>query len=90
MKESYFLFKYHGDYVPETLNISLSLTSSSVLRHLVRPSIIYFYFTVTKEFQTLPNVMKLNLLHQYRNNSNDASRKIYNIKNAILYDHLQP
>jgi hypothetical protein len=77
--------------VPATLNISLSLQSSTLLKHKLQRNTIFLYFEVTPEFQTLPPVLKVKVLHQYQNNSNQAGRKVYNVDTAgILYDYLLP
>jgi hypothetical protein len=89
--KSNFRFKYNGTVVPETLNVTLQLQSSSLIKHLLRPSILYFFFSTTSEFQTLPPVMKLNVMHQYINNSHFETKKIYNVNSSpILYDQLKP
>jgi hypothetical protein len=52
---------------------------------------IYFFFSITQEYQTLPPVMKLNVMHQYINNSHFTTKQIYNANTSkIYYDQLRP
>ncbi len=52
---------------------------------------MYFVFSVTEEFQTLPPVLKVKVLHQYQDSSRYAGRTVYNVgTTGILYDQLSP
>lgn len=88
---SYFRLRYNGTTVPPTLNVSLTLQSSTILKHRLAQDNIYFFFSLTQEFQTLPPVLKAKVLHQYRDNGHYTGRSIYNVyKTGILYDQLAP
>lgn len=76
---SYFRLRYNGTTVPPTLNVSLTLQSSTILRHRLAQDKIFFFFSLTQEFQTLPPVLKVKVLHQYQDNGHYAGRKIYNV-----------
>lgn len=85
-------FRYDGDIIPPTINVSLVLKSSYPLVHELTPSIVYFYFGESPAHNTLPTVMQVEVLHNYRNNSWFAGRKAYHINQTgyLFYDQLLP
>lgn len=86
--------RYNGTKVPPTLNISLKLLSQNNPTHYLLKEMVYLYFSIDPKFQTLPPVMRMNLLWIYRSNNDLVSKSIYyccdGVENGMTYDYLKP
>jgi hypothetical protein len=81
--------------VPETLNISLRLISQNLVTHNLVKDKVYFYFAVNSKYQTLPPVMKFEMLWEYKDNNDQKGKSVYyccgNTTNTkTKYDYLKP
>jgi hypothetical protein len=90
---TYFTVRYNGTKVPPTLNISLLLLSQNTLTHYLLKDTVYLYFSLDPKFQTLPPVMRMNVLWSYKSNNDIVSKNIYyccDNQNVMTYDYLRP
>lgn len=87
-----FNFRYDNNKVPQTFNISMTLKSPYPLSHVLQPTTVYFYFGVSPMFNTLPPVMYVQVMADYRNNTDYIGRTVYHYNNTgyLLYDKLLP
>ena len=87
-----FSFRYNGNRIPPTFNISFTLKSPFPLSHHLQPPVAFFYFSTSPAHNTLPPVMEVSVLQDYRNNSQFAGREVYHYNSTgyLLYDKLLP
>lgn len=52
-------FRYDGDVIPPTINVSMVLKSPYPLAHELNPTQVYFYFSSSPAHNTLPTVMQV-------------------------------
>lgn len=91
---TYFTVRYNGTKIPPTLNISLQLISQNTLTHYLLQQTVYLYFSIDPKYQTLPPVMRMNLLWSYKSNNDLVSKTIYyccaDNQSVVSYDYLKP
>lgn len=90
--ESSFTFRYNGKKIPPTFNLSFTLKSQYPLVHELKPPQAYLYFTICPSHNTLPPLMDVEVLYQYRNNSNYTGKTVYHYNNTgfLYYDKILP
>ncbi len=74
---SFFTVKYNGTQIPPTFSITLRLLSQNNPTHELLKDIVYLYFSIDPKYQTLPPIMKMNLLWLYKSNNDFLSRSIF-------------
>ena len=91
---TYFTVRYNGTKVPPTLNISLKLISQNTLTHYLVKETVYLYFSIDPKYQTLPPVIRMNVLWSYKSNNDIVSKTVYYCcnenENIVTYDYLKP
>jgi hypothetical protein len=91
---TFFKVRYNGSTIPPTLSISLKVISQNSPTHYLIKEIIYLYFSIDTKYQTLPPVMKMNVLWYYKPNNDQVNRTIYYCcdpnQTVMTYDYLKP
>ncbi len=74
---SFFTVKYNGTQIPPTFSIRMRLISQNNPTHELLKDVIYLYFAIDPRYQTLPPIMRMNLLWLYKSNNDLMSKTIF-------------
>lgn len=74
---TFFTVKYNGTQIPPTFSIRMRLISQNNPTHELLKDIIYLFFSIDPRYQTLPPIMRMNLLWLYKTNNDLMSKTIF-------------